>query len=148
MYVIITSVLPHYFVYIHLSTFRMGSIYKPKHFTLFSKFRGDGDYGKLGHGNAATQKSPKQILGPLVGKVVVQISAGYRHSAAVTSDGQLFTWGEGDFGRLGHGDSQFRFVPTLVKDILVGSVSCGAAHTLALSPDCKVAWYVVFQSSS
>ena len=59
--------------------------------------RGDGDYGKLGHGNAATQKSPKQILGPLVGKVVVQISAGYRHSAAVTTDGQLFTWGEGNF---------------------------------------------------
>jgi E3 ubiquitin-protein ligase HERC1 len=114
----------------------------------FLNCRGDGDYGKLGHGNAATQKSPKQILGPLVGKVVVQISAGYRHSAAVTSDGQLFTWGEGDFGRLGHGDSQFRFVPTLVKDILVGSVSCGAAHTLALSPDCKVAWYVIFQSTS
>ena len=101
---------------------------------------GDGDYGKLGHGNAATQKSPKQILGPLSGKVVVQISAGYRHSAAVTTDGQLFTWGEGDFGRLGHGDSQFRFVPTLVKDIMVGSVSCGAAHTLALSSDGKTAW--------
>ena len=101
---------------------------------------GDGDYGKLGHGNAATHKTPKQILGPLTGKVIVQISAGYRHSAAVTADGQLFTWGEGDFGRLGHGDSQFRFVPTLVKDILVGSVSCGAAHTLALSSDGKTAW--------
>ena len=50
---------------------------------------GDGDYGKLGHGNAATQKSPKQIMGHLTGKVVVQISAGYRHSAAVTNEGQL-----------------------------------------------------------
>ena len=58
-------------------------------------------------------------MGPLAGKEVVQVSAGYRHSAAVTSDGHLYTWGEGDFGRLGHGDSQFRFVPTLVKDILV-----------------------------
>ena len=40
---------------------------------------GDGDYGKLGHGNPASQKSPKQILGPLSGKSVVQISAGYRY---------------------------------------------------------------------
>jgi alpha-tubulin suppressor-like RCC1 family protein len=62
-----------------------------------------------------TQKVPKQVLGPLAGKVVVFISAGYRHSAAVTDDGSLYTWGEGDFGRLGHGDSQSRFLPTRVK---------------------------------
>lgn len=39
---------------------------------------------------------------------VVCASAGYRHSAAVTDDGLLYTWGEGDYGRLGHGDSHSR----------------------------------------
>ena len=104
---------------------------------------GDGDYGKLGHGNTSTQKLPKRVLGPLADKIVVQISAGYRHSAAVTDDGLLYTWGEGDFGRLGHGDSQSRFIPTLVKELNggdVGQVSCGASHTLALSTDGRIIW--------
>ena len=34
-------------------------------------------------------------------QVVMAIAAGYRHSAAVTEGGELFTWGEGDYGRLG-----------------------------------------------
>ncbi|XP_053504408.1 probable E3 ubiquitin-protein ligase HERC1 isoform X7 [Ictalurus furcatus] len=102
---------------------------------------GDGDYGKLGHGNSATQKYPKIIQGPLLGKVVVCVSAGYRHSAAVTNDGELYTWGEGDFGRLGHSDSHSRNVPTLVKDISgVGQAACGSSHTVAVAQDGRVVW--------
>ncbi|XP_030832727.1 probable E3 ubiquitin-protein ligase HERC1 isoform X3 [Strongylocentrotus purpuratus] len=102
---------------------------------------GDGDYGKLGHGNTLTQKYPKVILGVLMGKVVVCISAGYRHSACVTDDGQLYTWGEGDYGRLGHGDSNSRNVPTLVKDVSnVGKVVCGSSHTIAVSQDSRTVW--------
>ncbi|KAF7696652.1 hypothetical protein HF521_005070 [Silurus meridionalis] len=102
---------------------------------------GDGDYGKLGHGNSATQKYPKIIQGPLLGKVVVCVSAGYRHSAAVTNDGELYTWGEGDFGRLGHSDSHSRNVPTLVKDISgVGQAACGSSHTIAVAQDGRVVW--------
>ncbi|XP_053573266.1 probable E3 ubiquitin-protein ligase HERC1 isoform X7 [Bombina bombina] len=102
---------------------------------------GDGDYGKLGHGNSSTQKYPKLVQGTLQGKVVVCVSAGYRHSAAVTEDGELYTWGEGDFGRLGHGDSNSRNIPTVVKDISnVGEVSCGSSHTIALSKDGRTVW--------
>uniref|UniRef100_A0A8C1RPW7 E3 ubiquitin-protein ligase HERC1 n=1 Tax=Cyprinus carpio TaxID=7962 RepID=A0A8C1RPW7_CYPCA len=102
---------------------------------------GDGDYGKLGHGNSATQKYPKIIQGPLLGKVVVCVSAGYRHSAAVTNDGELYTWGEGDFGRLGHSDSHSRNMPTLVKDISgVGQVACGSSHTIAVAQDGRIVW--------
>ncbi|KAG2466568.1 HERC1 ligase, partial [Polypterus senegalus] len=96
---------------------------------------GDGDYGKLGHGNSATQKYPKLIQGPLLGKIVVCVSAGYRHSAAVTNDGELYTWGEG------HSDSHSRNVPTLVKDISgVGQVTCGSSHTIAVAQDGRAVW--------
>ncbi|XP_042891775.1 probable E3 ubiquitin-protein ligase HERC1 isoform X3 [Penaeus japonicus] len=102
---------------------------------------GDGDYGKLGHGNNVTQKYPRLIAGPLSVKVVRWVSAGYRHSACVTQEGELYTWGEGDYGRLGHGDSTSRNVPTLVRDISgVGQVVCGSAHTLALSADGRTVW--------
>lgn len=85
----------------------------------------------------------ERIFGELEGKCIVTISAGYRHSAAVTEDGILYTWGEGDFGRLGHGDGQSRDVPTAVKDIgPVSQIACGAAHTLALSDDGRTIWYV------
>lgn len=57
-------------------------------------------------------------------QVVVCVSAGYRHSACVTAEGQLFTWGEGDYGRLGLGDNTSRNTPVLVKEISnAGSVS-------------------------
>ncbi|XP_068081364.1 probable E3 ubiquitin-protein ligase HERC1 [Anabrus simplex] len=102
---------------------------------------GDGDYGKLGHGNCTTQKLPRLIGGALSGKVVKFIHAGYRHSAAITEEGELYTWGEGDHGRLGHGDYNGRTVPTLVRDLSgVGSVACGSAHTVAVSADGKTVW--------
>ncbi|KAL3277276.1 hypothetical protein HHI36_012626 [Cryptolaemus montrouzieri] len=102
---------------------------------------GDGDYGKLGHGNCATHKQPERIMGPFVGKIIKFINAGYRHSAAITDDGKLYTWGEGDHGRLGHGDGNGRQIPTLVTSLSdVGSVACGSSHTLVVSKDGKSVW--------
>uniref|UniRef100_A0A0L8HTX3 HECT-type E3 ubiquitin transferase n=1 Tax=Octopus bimaculoides TaxID=37653 RepID=A0A0L8HTX3_OCTBM len=102
---------------------------------------GDGDYGKLGHGNTVSQKYPKLIQGPLSGKVVKCVSAGHRHSAFVTEDGELYTCGDGDYGRLGHGDSNSKNVPTCIKDVSgVGQVACGSSHTIAVSQDGKTVW--------
>ncbi|XP_057655201.1 probable E3 ubiquitin-protein ligase HERC1 isoform X1 [Diorhabda carinulata] len=104
---------------------------------------GDGDYGKLGHGNCATHKQPERIAGPFFDKTIRFINAGYRHSAAITDDGKLYTWGEGDHGRLGHLDNNARHVPTLVQDLAeveIGSVACGSSHTLVVSKDGKTVW--------
>ena len=41
----------------------------------------------------------------LRGKNVVSVVAGGEHSAAITRDGALYTWGKGSYGRLGHGEN-------------------------------------------
>ena len=43
------------------------------------------------------------VVAALSGDRIVNISAGSMHSAAVTEDGVLYTWGKGSYGRLGHG---------------------------------------------
>jgi len=35
---------------------------------------------------------------------VKQIAAGDHHSCVLTSFGDIYTWGRGDFGQLGHGN--------------------------------------------
>lgn len=45
------------------------------------------------------------LVTALEGKNVVNIAAGSNHSAAVTDEGALYTWGKGSYGRLGHGES-------------------------------------------
>lgn len=45
----------------------------------------------------------------------MDIACGGAHSAAISSSGQLFTWGKGRYGRLGHGDSEDQLKPKLVN---------------------------------
>ena len=60
-----------------------------------------GEHGRLGHNTTITHKTPK-LIQSLAGKVVCQVSCGNRHSAAVTMENELYTWGEGEYGRLGN----------------------------------------------
>ena len=45
----------------------------------------------------------------------MSISAGGAHSACITSTGELYTWGKGRYGRLGHGDSEDQPKPRMVR---------------------------------
>lgn len=62
---------------------------------------GAGTNYALGTGSTEPQVAPARV-DALHGKHVVSLSAAKFHSAAVTEDGQLYTWGFGRGGRLGH----------------------------------------------
>lgn len=51
----------------------------------------------------ACRYNPVQVQG-LSGVVVTQVQAGWRHSAAVSGDGRVYTFGWSKYGQLGHGD--------------------------------------------
>eukprot|EP01084_Bolivina_argentea_P121419 215158_1 len=65
---------------------------------------GSGTNGKLGHGDEDDKYKPK-VIEALLPKHVIDISEGNTHSLCVTADGQLYSWGTGYQGQLGHGDS-------------------------------------------
>ncbi|XP_064481734.1 E3 ubiquitin-protein ligase HERC2-like isoform X2 [Ornithodoros turicata] len=100
---------------------------------------GEGDDGKLGHGNRMTHEKPK-LIEALKSKRIRDVSCGSSHSAAITSSGELYTWGLGEYGRLGHGDNLTQLRPKQVMAVAgqrIIQVACGSrdAQTLALAED-------------
>jgi len=59
-----------------------------------------------------------RVIESLRGVEVVDVAAGGAHSACITSSGELYTWGKGRYGRLGHGDSEDQLKPKLVGVLL------------------------------
>ena len=69
----------------------------------------------------------------ITGKVV-KISAGSIHSLAVTESGEVYGWGNNEYGQLGDGTTETKVLPQLKVDIpgKVIGVAAGIFHTLAL----------------
>lgn len=68
---------------------------------------------------------------------VTKISCGHKHSAIVTEDGKVWTFGAGIFGALGQGynftDQWWPTQVTALKDEFVIDVKCGQHHTVVLT---------------
>jgi alpha-tubulin suppressor-like RCC1 family protein len=103
---------------------------------------GIGKYGNLGTGvTPEVQGAPVQfhIIDPrnLARKHVIQVSCGSRHALAVCDDGDIFSWGSGENGRLGHGTVTSSSVPRRIDAFVlpyserIVEVVAGDAHSLA-----------------
>ncbi|KAL3671695.1 hypothetical protein V7S43_003605 [Phytophthora oleae] len=76
------------------------------------------------------------IVEALQSKWITRVSCGATHTAVVSADGQLFTFGCGDGGRLGVGSNDDSLHPQLVSSLekhVVLDVCCGSWHTLCVA---------------
>jgi len=100
--------------------------------------------GELGLGNTTNQNSPVSVnLGS--GRTAVAISLGQDHTCAVLEDASVKCWGEGDYGRLGQGESgqgpsdhdtpQLVSLPTGRTAV---AISAGQHHTCAILDNASV----------
>ncbi|BDR54908.1 hypothetical protein KIMH_10190 [Bombiscardovia apis] len=106
---------------------------------------GYNERGQLGNGSSDNNphSTPTPVNDP-AGKpntTWTSISAGSRHSLAVSSDHHAYSWGQNDSGQLGNGTTTDQSTPMPVNDP-VGkpnttwtSISAGYAHNLAISSD-------------
>lgn len=109
---------------------------------------GKNFYGQLGTGDISDQKFPvpATISGVLSNKTIVAISAGLSFSLALADTGELFGWGDNQYGQLGDGTVIERHSPVRVgQAALAGkritAITTGAAHAMALTADGNlVAW--------
>jgi hypothetical protein len=77
------------------------------------------------------------VVAGLLGVSVRQICCGGQHAAVLSAEGQVYTWGRGGFGRLGHGSTESAASPVAVAGRLQGEVcvqvACGFAYTAAVT---------------
>ena len=103
---------------------------------------GRNSTGQLGVGGTASRSSPVQV-GALINWS--QVSAGSSqnsHTAAVKTDGTLWTWGSGEFGKLGHNSTAQRNTPLQVGALTDwAQVAAGYRHTVAVTQNGELyAW--------
>ncbi|MBI0136229.1 MULTISPECIES: InlB B-repeat-containing protein [Bifidobacterium] len=125
---------------------------------------GYNDYGQLGNGTTGSyQTTPVMVRTPdrktypdlPADFTYLQVSAGYQHSLAVGSDGNVYAWGNNSSGQLGNGTTSYssqntpvrvktpdrKTYPDLPADFTYLQVSSGDYHSLALGSDGNVyAW--------
>ena len=96
---------------------------------------GNNTVGQLGDNNIVNKSSPVQTVAG--GTNWKQIACGYLHTAAIKTDGTLWTWGSNTYGQLGDNNRVPKSSPvqTITGSTDWKQVACGYYHTAALKID-------------
>ncbi|XP_069341457.1 probable E3 ubiquitin-protein ligase HERC3 isoform X4 [Eulemur rufifrons] len=97
---------------------------------------GMNNAGQLGLSDEKDRESPCHVK-LLRTQKVVYISCGEEHTAVLTKNGGVFTFGAGSCGQLGHDSMNDEVNPRRVLELMgseVTQIACGRQHTLAFVP--------------
>lgn len=97
---------------------------------------GKNNFGQLGVGNEKNHIFPV-LCKSLRDHRVQYLSCGEDHTAVLTEEGGVFTFGAGMYGQLGHNSTNNEILPKKVFELMgsvVTQVACGRKHTLAFVP--------------
>jgi len=96
---------------------------------------GRNNYGQLGDNTTTNRCTPVTTFAG--GTNWKQVSCGRRHTAAIKTDGTLWTWGRNSYGNLGINNTDHRCTPvtTFAGGTNWKQVSCGRRHTAAIKTD-------------
>ncbi|XP_076736101.1 retinitis pigmentosa GTPase regulator b isoform X7 [Maylandia zebra] len=99
---------------------------------------GLGQFGQLGHGTFIFESRVPRLVEHFKKGRACQVACGENHTAVITEDGLLYTFGDGRHGKLGLGEENFtnQFKPTLCLRFLkynVQGAMCGGCHMVVLA---------------
>ncbi|XP_058042572.1 X-linked retinitis pigmentosa GTPase regulator isoform X5 [Ahaetulla prasina] len=99
---------------------------------------GLGQYGQLGLGTFIFETSEPKMVDHLGKHKICNIASGENHTALITENGLMYTFGDGRHGKLGLGKENYtnQFVPTLCSNFLrftVHLAACGGCHMLVFA---------------
>ena len=105
---------------------------------------GDGNNGKLGHGNTSHKYTPTLIQHFVTNNIIIsQFSAGISHSIFLATNGKVYSGGWNEGGQLGLGNTSDKNTPNLIQyfvdsNITISYISAGYAHSIFLDTNGKV----------
>ncbi|XP_054516129.2 probable E3 ubiquitin-protein ligase HERC4 isoform X27 [Pan troglodytes] len=97
---------------------------------------GRNKFGQLGLNDENDRYVPN-LLKSLRSQKIVYICCGEDHTAALTKEGGVFTFGAGGYGQLGHNSTSHEINPRKVFELMgsiVTQIACGRQHTSAFVP--------------
>jgi len=104
-----------------------------------SNIGAQGPHLLLGHGwgtdiNPAVPRSigPPTLVPSMQGRRIVSVAAGEHHCLALSCEGEVYSWGDGGYGSLGHAARGARAVPSRIESLShIESIAAGPHWTSA-----------------